>query len=164
MLHTSVTRIKYAFNPDLDTHTSAPDLGLFHLDTFSSPSIYWAEVSKHLRLLQHRANDEGRPNSALVLLGENAGMPEFKQALKDGLSEMWKQAPEVDTRIQEGMQIEDVVDPLWAAVRGAAVYARLRQEVPWNCQEPETCRDGLKDVSRKESQSLLAREKMELKR
>lgn len=164
MLHTSVTRINYAFNWDPDTHISAPNLGLSHLDSYPSPSMYWAEVSKHLRILQHRVNEKGRPISVLVLLGENAGMPEFKQVLKDGSSETRKQASEDDTGIQKGMQIENVADPLWAAAQGAAMYARLREEVPWNCQEPEMCRDGLTDVSRKESQSFLAREKMELKR
>lgn len=164
MLHTSVTRIDYAFRGDPDTHISAPHLGLSHIDSFSSPSIYWAEVSKHLQILQHKTNEEGRPISALVLLGENAGMAKFKQVLKDALSETWKQASEGGIGIQQGMQIEDVADPLWAAAQGAAIYARWRQEVPWNCEEPDTCKDGLTDVSRKESQSLLAWEKMELKR
>jgi len=86
-------------------------------------------------------------------------MPEFKKVLKDALSEKWKQEPEAelkgdgetqgDTDIQESMQIENVVDPLWAAARGAAMYARLRQEVPWNCQELETCKNGLTNVSGK---------------
>lgn len=158
-MHTSVTRIDYAFSQDSVTHISAPDLGLSQLNSYPSPFIYWAEVSKHLRLLTHRAAEKGRPISALVLLGESAGMPEFKKVLKDALSEKWKQEPEAelkgdgetqgDTDIQESMQIENVVDPLWAAARGAAMYARLRQEVPWNCQELETCKNGLTNVSGK---------------
>jgi hypothetical protein len=35
----------------------------------------------------------------------------------------------------------EVADPLWAAARGAALYAQLRQKLPWNCTEPKGCRN-----------------------
>lgn len=43
------------------------------------------------------------------------------------------------------MKVCDVADPLWAAARGAALYARIRQEVAWNCMEPEGYREGIGD-------------------
>jgi hypothetical protein len=37
--------------------------------------------------------------------------------------------------------LDIVADPLYAAARGAALYARWRQEVPWDCVEGEGCND-----------------------
>ena len=37
--------------------------------------------------------------------------------------------------------IKHVANPVFAAVRGAALYARRRQEVPFGCVEPEHCKE-----------------------
>lgn len=90
LLHTSVTRTNYAFSRDHDTHISAPDLSLSQLDSSLSLFVYWTEVSKYLRLVQHRVTEEGRPISVRVLLGENVGMLEPREVLRDNLSETWE--------------------------------------------------------------------------
>ncbi|KAL8725072.1 MAG: hypothetical protein Q9166_007583 [cf. Caloplaca sp. 2 TL-2023] len=172
-LHTSVTRINYAFSRDPDSHISAPELGLSHLDSYPSSSGYWAEVFKHLQLLPQKVADEGRPVSALVLLGENADMTVFRKILKDAMSGSQKltslldpkdiDAIQSDTSSLAGTHIEGVANPLWAAAQGAAMYARWRQEVPWDCLESKTCKNEQSNIEKNESQSPLG-ENVELKR
>ena len=126
-----------------------------------------------MQLLPQKVADEGRPVSALILLGENADMPVFKEVLKDAMSGSQKFTllldPKVidgtrnDTSSITGTRIEGVANPLWAAARGAAKYARWRQEVPWNCLEPENCKDEQPNTEDSESQSPFGGH-MELKR
>jgi hypothetical protein len=114
--------------------------------------MYWSEVHKQLQTLPRAAAEQGRPISAVVLLGENAGLPEFIKVLKDALSDPWTtrvdaarrggQEAQLGVGVEEAKlqtDIETVAEPLWVAARGAAMYARLRQEVPWNCMEPNEC-------------------------
>ena len=101
---------------------------------------------------------QGRPISALVLLGENAVMPEFLTELRDALGRVsittepnvvnMDRDDEAQARVstESGripwVRSDAVADPLWAAARGAALYARLRQEVPWNCAELDECKSS----------------------
>lgn len=102
------------------------------------------------------------------MLGENAGMPEFIKVLKDALSGFGKPTVEAPGRGGEETQqdvrgkndkfqgnVERVVDPLWAAARGAALYARFRQEVPWECMEPYECNEDMMDITEKADQLFL---------
>jgi hypothetical protein len=155
-LHTVVSRIRYAFTDDLDTHIAAPHLGLSMLHTYDSRSAYWAEVHDHLQTLPSAVAEQGRPISAVVLLGENAAIPEFLTVLRDALSGVgvatkamtWDDERDHKAQVSadgEGKRmvrarLEAVADPLWAAARGAALYARLRQELPWNCMEAPECK------------------------
>ena len=125
------------------------------LPTYHSPSAYWADVHSHLQILPSTVAAQGRPISALVLLGENAAMPEFLTELRDALSRVsitrepnvvsMNRDDETQARVGPGSgripwaRSDAVADPLWAAARGAALYARLRQEVPWNCAELDEC-------------------------
>lgn len=38
-------------------------------------------------------------------------------------------------------EIAEPTDPLFAAARGAALYARWRQEAPYDCEEEEKCEE-----------------------
>jgi hypothetical protein len=129
------------------------------LHTYHSPSAYWADVHDHLQTLPSAVAERGRPISAVVLLGENAAMPEFLTVLRDALSGVgvttkvmtWDEDCDHETQMSadgEGKRmvrarLEAVADPLWAAARGAALYARLRQEVPWNCMEATECKTNV---------------------
>ena len=128
------------------------------LPTYHSPSAYWADVHSHLQILPSTVAAQGRPISALVLLGENAAMPEFLTELRDALSRVsltteplavnMDRDDETQARVATGSgripwaRSDAVADPLWAAARGAALYARLRQEVPWNCAELDECKSS----------------------
>ena len=129
------------------------------LHAYDSPFAYWADVHDHLQTLPSTVAEQGRPISAVVLLGENTGIPEFLTLLRDALSGvgvttkamMWDQDRDHETQVSadgEGKRmvrarLEAVADPLWTAARGAALYARLRQEMPWNCIEATECKTNV---------------------
>ena len=128
------------------------------LPTYDSPSAYWADVHSHLQILPSAVAAQGRPISALVLLGESAAMPELLTELRDALSRVsittepiavnMDRDDEAQAKVGKGggripwAKSDAVADPLWAAARGAALYARLRQEVPWNCAELDECKSS----------------------
>jgi hypothetical protein len=82
-------------------------------------------------------------------------MPEFLTVLRDALSGVavtaipitWDEdcgdeiPVSAEGRKMVRARLEGLTDPLWAAARGAARYARLRQEVPWNCMKPRDCKN-----------------------
>lgn len=151
MLHTSITPIDYAFKYTPDVHLAAPTLGFGQAPTEAPTSRYWADVSAHLAELPRAAALRGRPITAVVLLGEHGDMPELADALRDALAglNIAQPSPSQEHDKSEAAasaanpvaRIVGVTEPLYAAARGAALYARVRQEVPWDCREPERCKD-----------------------
>ena len=93
----------------------------------------------------------GHPITSLVLTGENAAMPEFRVTLKAALGELQISIVSDDRYVSaegDGREGETkkvvaalMTDPLWAAARGAARYARIRQQIPWNCVESVECEE-----------------------
>ncbi|KAL9094861.1 MAG: hypothetical protein Q9165_002810 [Trypethelium subeluteriae] len=130
-LGAAVARVGYAFETTGDWHAVWPELGWKEKRKIDEKGQdgYWRIVRMRLRSFVQEMEAKGRKISALVLMGENAGIQEFQNALKGALS----------VSNIEGMQVSAAVDPTWAASRGAAMYARVRQEVPWNCREPKRC-------------------------
>lgn len=84
-------------------------------------------------MLPKRFAQRGEPITSLVLSGESANVPEFREALKVALETGWSAAWEKSEN--------EPVDPLWVAARGAARYASIRQQVPSDCQELSECYD-----------------------
>ena len=129
------------------------------LPAYHSPSAYWADVYSHLQTLPSAVAGRGRSISTVLLLGENAEMPDFLTVLRDALSGvsvttetvMWDEDRDDETQVSTDAdggrmvraRLEALADPLWAAARGAALYARLRQEAPWNCTEPRECKTSV---------------------
>lgn len=128
-LHASVSRFAYAFETSTDRHAVFPELGYYFLPNYRRPEEYWAEVVSQLKRFLDGIRASGSKVTQLVLMGERAGEEEFSTALKNALD---------DGNTRE-LRLSSVVDVTWAASRGAAMYARVRQEVPWNCSEPEEC-------------------------
>jgi len=171
MLHTTVSRISYAFSSlGSDIRLAAPQLGLLMLPIYSQ-SAYWAGVRDHLQTLPQEAARRGHPITAVVLLGENAAMQEFLTILRDALSEIgitpepiiyrenalendksenvdWDRGKTSTARLK-------VADPLWAAARGAALYAQLRQRFPWNCTERKECRNHAESGASETAQQVI---------
>jgi hypothetical protein len=125
----SVSRIAYAFEKSTDRHAAFPRLGYHSLPNFRRPEEYWAEVVSQLKRFLDGIHASGSKVTKVVLMGERAGDEEFAMALKNAFG---------DGNTQE-LRLSHVLDSTWAASRGAAIYARVRQEVPWNCKEPEEC-------------------------
>lgn len=116
---------------------------------------------------------QGRHITALILTGENAGLREFKEVMRDAFSGLAISSEGDKTKIEEhgapshtsarqNVFEKDITHPLWAPARGAAMFARVRQEVPWNCLEAEECRGEPKAMRGQSSQSLLGKQGTEL--
>lgn len=128
-LQVSVSRIRYAFSETYDImdkgrREAVPALGLDSMAKFGSSEEYWDEVVVQLRGFLGKNNR--KRVSEVLLMGERAGEADFARALKDALGDVYT-------------ELATVADPTWAAARGAAMYGRVRQEVPWNCSEPPEC-------------------------
>ncbi|KAL9066357.1 MAG: hypothetical protein Q9157_007168 [Trypethelium eluteriae] len=130
-LGAAIARVGYAFETTGDWHAVWPDLGWKEKRKIDEKEEdgYWRDVGMRVRSFVQELEAKSRKISALVLMGENAGMQEFQDALKGALAM---------SRVED-MQVSAAVDPTWAASVGAAMYARVRQEVPWNCREPKRC-------------------------
>ena len=116
----------------------------------------------------------------VVLAGESATDPHFLGTLRDALQEVtavhhlealprpWTEAVQwrMEKQKHQGwnltfdrdLQNQVVIDPLFAAARGAALYARWRQEAPYECVEKEECYE-----KRRREREGIGNEKVELK-
>jgi hypothetical protein len=116
-------------------HFSRPDLlsatntsyGLGGINNYTSPDDFWARVGSYIEdTAQQVLESTGQPFTDLFLLGDHGTHPEFLRVLRDSLA---------------GLTVDDIaiktsfVDPTFAAGRGAALYARWRQESPYGCME-----------------------------
>lgn len=139
--------IANAFSNTADQHLIDFTAGLDSLESFPSTSAYWAHIQAQLRAVPESATGWGRrPITKLLLLGESASNPGFLTALKDALAHIAMLPMEANPYIgaaqpDVSVDVAVAVDPLYAAARGAALYARWRQEVPWDCTEHEGCED-----------------------
>ncbi|KAJ6107634.1 hypothetical protein N7523_008957 [Penicillium sp. IBT 18751x] len=73
----------------------------------------------------------------VLLAGESATNPRFVAVLKDALSEL---SPMLSQDLKMTVvNSTETLNPTFAAARGAALYARRRQEVQADCDEPPEC-------------------------
>ena len=166
-LITSITRTQDAFSQDHPLQFINSSLGLQEISRFPSPAKFWNAICEQLKVLPRSSAIGGHPITALVLSGERASMPEFRQALKHALFSL--ELPSIADgagtaslgRRLEAM-LDTPVDPLWAAARGAARYARIRQQVPWDCEEGEQCHQirGKKSTSEETTPSERSRQEL----
>ena len=112
------------------------------LATSEDKPDFWRRVTERLQSSCATVS-EGFRIDTILLTGENATHPAFLQALRSALmgngyiqreSDGWGQMPFVHER-------EKVVDPVFASARGAAQYARWRQEAPIGCEERDKCEE-----------------------
>lgn len=151
-LYTSLDSYKSPFGMTSRTelYTLNTDLGFGRSLRFSDPDAYWDQVKSQLRTVPLQA---GRPITILQLAGDSAGDPTFLGVLKDSLRDLMRlpdgaastfNFENLETRPSSNNSIAlyNIADPVFAAAQGAALYARRRQEVPWGCDEPKTCKDA----------------------
>ncbi|KAL8903304.1 MAG: hypothetical protein Q9207_004017 [Kuettlingeria erythrocarpa] len=118
------------------------DLGLAQLETFREEEMYWMAVRDRIRLLVHSY----KPRITQVMLsGSAAGDRRFVDAVRDALYDL------VSTTILRGVHTggtdvgehdaEGIADDfLYATAKGAAEFAKRRQEGPVRCAESEACK------------------------
>lgn len=148
LLYTSI--IRPTRGEALATYTSDKaqlldfDVGLDRLAQ-AEPSDYasWDHLRRDLLVLPRESSG---PITHVLLAGESATHPRFLAILRDVLadtslsltpSSINPQPSTSDSR--DLINIESIIDPTFAAARGAALYARRRQEVQSECTEPAQC-------------------------
>jgi hypothetical protein len=114
------------------SHVTDLDAGLACMDKYDSPADFWAHVREQLASLAQRSSTT---ITKVLLTGENATEPDFLAALRDGLAGFMRVG---------GAEIETIADPTFAGARGAALYARWRQEAPFGCRERAKCEEERK--------------------
>lgn len=117
------------------------ELGLDHLlQTNDSQDALWSRLRSQLLALPR-----GYPYSLspILLAGEGATHPRFLASVRDSLAELMPILPmDLQTNVPNHANsaiVSNIVDPTFAASRGAALYARRRQEVQGHCTEPSEC-------------------------
>ncbi|GAD93540.1 hypothetical protein PVAR5_2152 [Paecilomyces variotii No. 5] len=89
----------------------------------------------------------------ILLAGESVTHPDFLAILRDALAEMMPISPvkhQTNIPVHVNPAIVSKINPTFAASRGAALYARRRQEVQGDCTEPSEC----EAIRKKERESL----------
>jgi len=114
------------------SHVTDLDAGLACMDKYEFAADFWAHVRARLASLARRSSTT---LTKVLLAGENATEPNFLAALRDGLAGFMEVG---------GVEIETVADPTFAGARGAALYARWRQEAPFGCRESAECEEERK--------------------
>ncbi|KAI9867546.1 MAG: hypothetical protein M1813_008345 [Trichoglossum hirsutum] len=108
------------------------DLGLSALDQTPDPAAYWDLVRSAIRDI---ALKSPQPITTLLLLGEESTNATFLDVVRDALRDLLG-----FDLLRVG--ILSSPEPLYVAAKGAAEFAKRFQETPWNCKEPERCREN----------------------
>jgi hypothetical protein len=139
--------------------------GLNHLATASSPDEFWSIVKQQLQVLP--TADE-RQITKILLASESATNSRFLRTLRDALYEvtvppgnemlLYKKGSELGNLTLDDDFAARTTNPLFAAARGAALYARWRQEAPYECIENKHCAE-----KRRKERKELVNAKLELR-
>jgi len=136
VLHLTLVPMRLAMTNTEDRHVFDWSAGLEALPSYPSADAYWDHVHDTIKSFVQSTTDfrASRLFTTVLLLGESATDPNFLRVLRDTLREI--QGPENPT----ALNIDKVVDPLYAAARGAAEFAKRIQEAPpHNCIEDKSC-------------------------
>lgn len=114
------------------------------LATLGDRSDFWDRVTERLQGFCGTV-PEGFHLDTVLLTGENATHPTFLQALRSALLGSGYTQRKADSDQKEmfahEMERNAAIDPIFASARGAAQYARWRQEAPIGCEEQDRCEE-----------------------
>ncbi|KAJ0153088.1 Uncharacterized protein HZ326_4572 [Fusarium oxysporum f. sp. albedinis] len=112
------------------------------LATSEDKPDFWARVTERLQGFCGTV-PEGFRLEKILLTGDNATHPAFLQALRSALVGNGYLQRESDSgeKISFVHNGGAVIDPVFASARGAAQYARWRQEAPIGCEEQDRCEE-----------------------
>lgn len=127
------------------------EVGLDRLIQKNVSDALWARLRSQLSVLP---KDYPYPITHFLLAGESVTHPHFLATLKDALAEILPPSLDFQKVLDEDPAMSKIVDPTFAAARGAALYARRRQEVQSDCDEYPRC----EDIRRRERMRLSSKE------
>jgi hypothetical protein len=118
-------------------------LGLDALETLDSE--LWPLITNRLQDFA-KALPGGLRLDEILLTGENATHSAFLNALSDalvgnGYAVGDNKRSDAGTQLLPVKHRDEVIDPVFASARGAAQYARWRQEAPIGCEEKAKCEE-----------------------
>lgn len=145
LLYTSIIRPTHGEALAIYTSDKAQlldfDMGLDRLAQAEvSDSASWGQLRRDLLVLP---GESSGPITHVLLAGESATHPRFLAILRDALADI-SLTPSIGPQLttsdsRDLINLETIIDPTFAAARGAALYARRRQEVQGECTEPAGC-------------------------
>lgn len=115
-------------------------VGLNARDGFLSEKAFWAYIGGRLKMLVSRLPGK---LTRVWLVGENSTHPAFLDSLREAIegSGHGYDAGQGVNDSERGLTIGGTINPTFSSARGAAQYARWRQEAPLGCYESRECKD-----------------------
>lgn len=121
----------FPYIPSLEAQLVDYKLGLDNLlENAQDQPVLWDRLRSQLQILPLESKS---PITHIFLAGESVTHPCFLACLRDSLSEL--------SLGHATAKIQLAIDPTFAAARGAALYARRRQEVQSGCYEKGGCEE-----------------------
>jgi hypothetical protein len=146
----------FAFTSTTETYLIDYNLGLDRLGDFDSPDVFWDQIRSHLFALPSKSK---KRITQLLLAGDRSKDEKFLWVLRDALAEIHGPGSREKFLLESSqLNTSNIIRPVFSTARGAATYARRRQEVPFDCKEPKHCEED-----RQRQREHLARMKSELK-
>ncbi|WPB02509.1 uncharacterized protein RHO25_007145 [Cercospora beticola] len=137
VLYTTIVGLNAPFTTPWSREHSAvhPEVGTDMMGNYSSEADYWDALQQKL---VPEERDTGYPISLVLLAGDSIEIPEAREALMKALGD--RLGPPYTARTSKlRASLVAYAPPVYAAARGAALYARWRQEVPYGCAEGLGC-------------------------
>lgn len=153
-LRAEVVRLRAPFdwNQGIEERLVDFSAGLDAIDNFESHTAYWAHVRNRLQTLLLKLPIR---LTMVLLAGEKATHTGFLISLRDALMESEYVLGDNEGQVLVIGDEGGVIDPVFASARGAAQYARWRQEAPIGCEEPQDCQgQRAKEISHSEGERL----------
>lgn len=111
-----------------ESYAIHPEFGADKMGNYSSEAEYWQGLEQKLV-----PGDSDYPISVVLVAGESIEAPKAREALRKALENI----PTRGSKLEPSLAT--YVQPIYAAARGAALYARWRQETPYGCAEVRAC-------------------------
>ncbi|KAI4116910.1 MAG: hypothetical protein LQ338_007640 [Usnochroma carphineum] len=150
----TIQSLKSARESSADETFIDTDLGLGRLDSCpEGEAFYWGAVRDRIRLLVQSF----KPRiTQLILTGSSAGDGRFKEEVKEALYDLVPATALDDLHAEsrilgQGSREVTVNDFIYATAKGAAEFAKRRQEGPVRCAESEKCKRVRKDIEQGET-------------
>ena len=116
-----------------ESHLVDFETGWDRLTKAPSQAQFWSQVKEQLQALPLA---DQRTITKVLLAGESVIDPNFLDTLKEALQEV---TGGVNLTFHREQCTHVVTNQVFAAARGAALYARWRQEAPYECVEKDEC-------------------------
>ncbi|KAI9857502.1 MAG: hypothetical protein M1813_008252 [Trichoglossum hirsutum] len=114
---------------------------------------YWTTVTNRIRSFVQSFNPQ---ITQLILTGSSASVPRFKVAVKDALRDLVAEGTLkiLDEEGKDSKESKDkTLDLVFATAKGAAEFAKRRQEGPVRCVEREECKRARERLEQEETEA-----------